>query len=168
MSLNPTIATRALPVPVTTSDLAASHDTQLYSLVGKIGLGDIEISDDNTQLFFVNLYDSKIYTVDIATKALVGSGIAVPNSCTGGNARPFALTYHRGKLYIGSVCDAATSKVDADMKDTVYRLYGTTFTSVLSFPLNYTKVAIFTWVGFFGNNWNNCESFFCNCSGDIT
>ncbi|WP_162794067.1 SdrD B-like domain-containing protein [Runella rosea] len=168
MSLMPTIATRALPVPVTTSDLAASHDTQLYSLVGKIGLGDIEISDDNTQLFFVNLYDSKIYTVDIATKALVGSGIAVPNSCTGGNARPFALTYHRGKLYIGSVCDAATSKVDADMKATVYRLDGTTFTSVLSFPLNYTKGAAFTWGGVYGNKWNPWEDSFSNISGGIS
>lgn len=43
MSLMPTIATRALPTPATTSDLAASHDTDLYPLIGKIGLGDVEI-----------------------------------------------------------------------------------------------------------------------------
>jgi len=166
MTLMPTIATRALPIPATTSDLAASHDTQVFSLVGKIGLGDVELSDDNSQLFFVNLNDSKIYTVDLATKTLVGSGIAVPSTCTSGNARPFALTYHRGKLYVGAVCDAATSKVDADMKATVYRLDGTTFTSILSFPLNYTKGAAFKDGGnSYGTKWNPWEDSFSNVFG---
>jgi hypothetical protein len=168
MSLMPTIATRALPTPATTSDLAASHDTDLYPLIGKIGLGDVEISDDNKQLFFVNLFDSKVYTVNLATKTLVGVGIAVPNACTGGNERPFALAFHRGKLYVGAVCDAATSKLDVDMKATVYRLDGTVLTSVLSFPLNYTKGAAFTWGGIYGNKWNPWEDSFTNISGGIS
>ncbi|MEZ0486420.1 putative Ig domain-containing protein [Fibrella aquatica] len=166
MALMPTIATRALPLPATTSDLAASHDTEVFSLVGKVGLGDVDVSDDNSKLFFVNLNDSKIYTVDLATKTLVGSGIAVPSACTGGNARPFALTYHRGKLYVGAVCDAATSKVDTDMKATVYRLDGATLTSILSYPLNYTKGAAFKEGGnLYGNKWNPWEDTFSNVFG---
>lgn len=168
MASMPTIAARALPIPATTSDLAASHDTQVYPLVGKIGLGDIEISDDNSQLFFVNLFDSKVYTVDLATKTLVGSGVAVPSACTGGIARPFALAYHRGKLYVGVVCDASTSMLAADMKATVYSFDGTTFTSVLSYPLNYTKGAAFTWGGIYGNKWNPWEDSFSNISGGIS
>lgn len=160
MSLMPTIATRALPIPPTTSSLAASHDTQVFPLVGKIGLGDIEISDDNKYLYFTNLYDKKIYTVDIASKTLVGSGVTVPNSCTGGNLRPFALAFHKGKIYVGSICDAASSKSFADMEANIYRLDGGTFTNILSFPLNYTKGAAFTWGGIFGDRWNPWEDNF--------
>ena len=160
MSLMPTIATRALPIPPTTSSLAASHDTQVFPLVGKIGLGDIEMSDDNKFLYFTNLYDKKIYTVDVASKNLVGSGVAVPNSCSGGNPRPFALAFHKGKIYAGSICDAATSKSFADMEANIYRLDGGTFTNILSFPLNYTKGAAFTWGGIFGDKWNPWEDNF--------
>nr|MCU0720736.1 hypothetical protein [Pirellula sp.] len=50
-------------------------------LIGKIGLGDIEISDDNKRLYVINLFDKKLYTIDIATKTLVGAGVSVPNPC---------------------------------------------------------------------------------------
>ncbi len=137
LSLMPSIATRALP----TTLVAPVHDVAIYPLVGKIGLGDIEISDDNTQLFFVNLYDKKVYTVDIATKTLVGAGVSVPSPCNAGtgNVRPFGLKYHRGKLYVGAVCDALTSQNVNDLSATVFRLDGAAFTNILNFPLNYAK-----------------------------
>ncbi|HCL06573.1 MAG TPA: hypothetical protein DHW64_11690, partial [Chitinophagaceae bacterium] len=137
LSLMPTIASRALPTML----VAPSHDALVYPLVGKIGLGDIEISDDYSKLYFVNLYDKKVYTIDIATKTLIGTGIDVPSPCNAGSGsvRPFGLKYHRGKLYVGAVCDALTSQAAGDLSASVYRLDGANFTSILNFPLNYLK-----------------------------
>jgi uncharacterized repeat protein (TIGR01451 family) len=136
LSVMPTIATRALP----TTRGGPSHDSAAFDLIGKIGIGDIDISDDNKQLFVVSLYDRKVYTIDIATKTLVGSGIAVPTGvCTGGELRPFGLKYHRGKIYVGTVCDAQSSQNEANIKAILYRIDGTTFTNILNIPLNYVK-----------------------------
>lgn len=164
LSLMPTIAARALP----NSNMGPSYDGAVFPLIGKIGLGDIEISDDNTQLFVVSLYDKKLYTVDIATKTLVGSGVAIPNPCgASGTNRPFSVTYHRGKVYVGVVCDAITSQLESDLKAYVYRLDGGTFTNILSFPLNYVKGAAFqdwdndpTGNTSYGTKWNPWEDNF--------
>ncbi|MFN8344374.1 MAG: SdrD B-like domain-containing protein [Spirosomataceae bacterium] len=139
LSLMPTITARGLPA----DKFGPSHDADVYPLIGKIGLGDLDISDDNKQLFVVNLNDKKVYTIDIATKTLVGNGIAVPDACSGGSARPFGLKFHRGKLYVGAICDALTSQATADLKASLYRLDGTSFTTILTFPLNYVKGAAF-------------------------
>jgi hypothetical protein len=137
LSLMPTVAVRNLP----TDKTQGSRDSFLFDLTGKIGLGDMDISDDSKLLYVVNLFDKKIYTIDIATKQLLGSGIAVPNACSGGTVRPFGLAYHRNKIYVGAVCDGATSQDTADVKANLYRLDGGTFTNILSFPLSYRKGA---------------------------
>lgn len=134
-SLMPTIAARNLPVNRT----QPSHDSDVFDLIAKIGIGDIDISDDNSQLFVVNLYDKKVYTIDIASKTLVGSGIEVPSQCTGGESRPFGLKYHRGKVYVGSVCDAQSSQNETNLDANLYRLDGSTFTNILNIPLDYVK-----------------------------
>jgi len=139
LSSMPTIAARALPL----DKMLPSRDPDVFPLIGKIGLGDIDISDDNKQLFVVNLNDKKLYTIDIASKTLVGSGIAIPTVCTGGNSRPFGLEYHRGKVYVGAICDASTSQITTDLTATIYRLDGASFTNILSFPLNYVKGAAY-------------------------
>ncbi len=137
VSLMPSITTRSLPLTLT----GPSHDELIYPLVGKIGIGGITISDDFSKLYVMNLYDKKIYTIDIATKTLLGSSTSVPNPCSAGvgNARPYGLKYHRGKVYVGVVCDAATSQNVNDLLATVYSYDGTSFSSVLSYPLNYAK-----------------------------
>ncbi|HMT54535.1 MAG TPA: SdrD B-like domain-containing protein, partial [Saprospiraceae bacterium] len=162
LSVMPTISTRGLP----NSNMGPSYDSAMFGLVGKIGLGDIEISDDNTTLYVVSLYDKKLYTIDIASKTLIGAGIPVPNPCSGGFARPFSVTYHRGKVYVGTVCDAITSQLESDLKANVYRLDGGSFTNVLSFPLNYVKGAAFedydNGTGLHGTKWNPWEDVFSN------
>jgi hypothetical protein len=163
LSSMPTIAARALP----NSNMGPSYDGTVLSLVGKIGLGDIEISDDNKQMYVINLFDKKLYTIDIATKTLVGTGVSIPNPCgASGESRPFSVTYHRGKVYVGAICDAINSQLEADLKANVYRLDGGTFTNILSFPLNYAKGAAFedydTGTGLHGTKWNPWEDNFDN------
>ena len=54
-------------------DQSPSHDVEAFDLVGKIGLGDMEISDDETTLFVMNILDKTVYAIDIATKTLSGT-----------------------------------------------------------------------------------------------
>ncbi|MCY7351045.1 MAG: hypothetical protein LH606_10295, partial [Cytophagaceae bacterium] len=125
----------------TTSASLASRENNVFDAVGKVGLGDIDISDDDKTLYVVNLFNRKLYSLNIATKDTVG--YTIPNPCAStGSYRPFAVKYYRGKVYVGVVCtrENATSKTDTvGMKATVYQFDAGTFTQVLSFPLTYKK-----------------------------
>lgn len=169
LSIMPSIATRNLP----NSNMGPSYDGEIFPLIGKIGLGDIEISDDNTKLYVISLFDKKLYTIDIATKMLVGPGLTIPNPCgASGESRPFSVTFHRGKVYVGVICDAINSQLESDLKANVYRLDGGTFTNILSFPLNYVKGAAFedydTGTGLHGTKWNPWEDNFDNQKAFMT
>jgi hypothetical protein len=150
-SLMPTIVQRDLP----TDKTDASHDAAVFDLVGKIGLGDLDISDDNQSLYVVNLYDKKVYTINIATKTLIGNGIAIPDACQNGSMRPFALSYHRGKIYVGAICDGTVSNNRADLQASIYRLDGGTFTNLFTFPLTYPKGAVEADQGLYWNAWKS-------------
>ncbi|WP_461137389.1 SdrD B-like domain-containing protein, partial [Spirosoma terrae] len=118
---------------------APNNDPTSYSLVGQVGLGDIDLSDDNTTMYVVSLNQQELVVIDIATKALLGK-YTIPNpGCTGGSPRPFGVKYYRGAVYVGVVCDAATSQLKNNLSATVYRFNGSSFTSVLTFPLTYPK-----------------------------
>ncbi len=131
-----------------TSPPIASYDVAAYPLVGKAGLGDIEISDDEKTLYVVNLFDRKLYSIPVSNPANPTAGtptsVAIPNPCGSGSYRPFALEYHRGKVYIGIVCtdeSAADKTNNANVSGHVYSYDGSTFTEVLTFPLTYAKGA---------------------------
>lgn len=55
-----TDVSRGLPVGATTP----SNDPLAYFANGKFGLGDMEISEDGTMLWFVNLYDQTVYSLE--------------------------------------------------------------------------------------------------------
>ncbi|MEZ4980496.1 MAG: hypothetical protein R2769_02700 [Saprospiraceae bacterium] len=40
-------------------------DPAAYSQVGKVSFGDLEISEDGRYLYLVNLYDRKLYQIDL-------------------------------------------------------------------------------------------------------
>jgi uncharacterized protein (DUF2141 family) len=121
-----------------------------FDNVGKLGIGDLDISDDGSRLFFVNLLDRKVYAINIdpvnpsaATSSLYGSW-AVPNTCgNAGDNRPWGLTYHQGKVYVGTVCSQESTQSASGLKATVFEINenapGSTPTQVLQFPLTYTK-----------------------------
>ncbi|CAN5605541.1 hypothetical protein BH10CHL1_BH10CHL1_03290 [soil metagenome] len=118
-----------------------SNDPAVYGLIGKVGLGDIDISADDKLLYVISLNDKKLYVVNVPAGTLAGS-YAIPDpGCVGGAWRPFGLKVQDGAVYLGGICDAQTSGLASDLKATVYRFdpQGATFTSVLSFPLNYPR-----------------------------
>lgn len=123
-----------------------SGDPQAFDAVGKIGLGDLDISDDESTLYVINLFDQKLYAILIdadnnpstpPTSSDVTAYTLPANPCTSGTLRPFAVKFYKGKVYVGAVCDAS-------LQAFIYRLDGSSFVSVPvdgvnSIPLTYTK-----------------------------
>lgn len=127
-------------------------DPTTFSQIGKVGFGDIDINPEGDKLYVTNLYDRKIYTIDIDNPT---AGSATPlhgipwldNSvCSNGVARPWALEFRRGKLYVGVLCDASLSSCSvgsacSDLTAEIYSFDGTTWTNELSFAMDYYRKA---------------------------
>ncbi len=135
-----TNAARGLPNNKNT----ATEDNSTLSVVGKVGLGDIDISDDGQFLFVVNLFDKKVYQINIA-QVIAGTpnATALPNftlPCTNGNSRPWGLGMWDGELYLGVVCDAL-SGTNANLRLTVQKFNFTsnTWTEVFNVVPDWDK-----------------------------
>ncbi len=130
-------------VNVGTNPRAASPnynlDAAAFGLVGKIGLGDIDISTDEKTLYVMNLNNNgELLIIDIATKTLINK-IPVPNpGCASDtDVRPFATKYYNGEVYIGLVCSGQSNGVIGNYY--IMKLTGSTFTTVHSASLSYPK-----------------------------
>ncbi len=116
-----------------------NRDPAALSGVLKVGLGDIDISDDQSTMYVMNLNDKKLYMVDIDSRSIINS-FDTPAPCGGtGVNRPFAVEVVDGKVFIGVVCDASISGNDSDLMAYVYEFDGANFTSVYQHSLNYAR-----------------------------
>lgn len=94
------------------------RDSCFFDSVGKEGLGDVQISDDEKTLWTVNLFDRHLYEVDISPGSgypVIDRGAIADPGCSGGadDWRPFALEYHDGELYVGGVCSGQSGNAFA-------------------------------------------------------
>ena len=139
--------TSGVPLPTGPDD--ASYDTLAYKLVGKMSLGDMDISDDGTTLYVMNLYDRELVEIDILTQS-VNAQYPIPdpgcwNSATGSSSpndrRPWAVKVYRNKVYIGVTCSAEASQQVDDMWAYIMLLDKSSgrFSTVYDFPLNYER-----------------------------
>ena len=122
-----------------------------YDAVGKISLGDMDISADGKYLFVVNLFEKKLHRIFIDNPAKPAASLTaadvtswdIPNPCdaANGTSRPWGLAVNRGKVYVGVVCDASISLSKDNLSATVYEMDSATgtFTSVLNFPLDFLR-----------------------------
>jgi Mg-chelatase subunit ChlD len=93
-----------------------------YQSYGKTSLGDIEIDDEGTTLFAVNLHDRRIYRLSLPDGQLLGSfehGAA--HEPWAPNARPFGLGYNLGWLYHGVVDSREQETLPGILSGTLYR-----------------------------------------------
>ena len=129
-----------------------SMDSAGWYGVGKIGLGDIDISDDYNSLFTVNLNTKSVIKIDITnfnktgvkpTATNISTLPDYPNAnCSNGQSRPFALKYRKGKIYLGVICDASSGGTITDLKAIVYAFDEATSTwsvAVPAFPLDFRR-----------------------------
>lgn len=138
------------------------HDSSTNDQIAKVGLGDIEVSEDGRFLFLMNLYDRKLYRLELdnvtspttVTQVQSYSLPAIP--VNNGVLRPFAISSYHGKLYIGAVAtgeNGGTITVNGptDVLGYIFELndpMGTpnfNASPILTIPFNYTR-------GFY--NWN--------------
>ena len=128
----------------------ASLDSAAFGLVGKVGLGGMALTPDENFLWAINLFQKTLVRIPLTkpTGQLASSDVesfSLPNpGCVAGQARPWALEYHEGSLYVGMTCDAADAGATRDnLRAYVYRydLKTNQFINspVISESLNYRK-----------------------------
>ena len=133
------------------------RDLDAFTKVGKVGYGDIDLSEDGTELWLVNLNQKSLISVDLlGWSPLAANPNVLPSSrvstfpiiaptCTNGEFRPFALEFKRGKGYVGGVCDASASSTvqnPAGLSAVVLEFdpaNPTTFTTKVSVALTYNR-----------------------------
>lgn len=120
------------------------QDFNTFTVIGRRGLGGLEISEDSSRLFTINLNTRELYEIPVSTGVPVSRGLVPSPTCTNGVGRPFAVKMQRGTLYVGGLCTAENAGgTAANMQAYVYAYNPNTATfgasPVLSFPLNYPR-----------------------------
>lgn len=129
-----------------------SSDPQSYSLIGTIGIGGMSISSDGQTLYLMNIRNNSLYALNLSTYnstnntadiTLKGGPYLVPSmGCVNGVQRSWAVKYAKGKVYVGTVCDASSGS-KSNLRAGIYAFdpATTTFSAqpVFDFPLTYPK-----------------------------
>jgi len=114
----------------------------VWDAVGKCSMGDLEISDDDSTLYTVDLTNRTVVSIDLDTQTLndtfafpLDQSATCPTPAT--DIRPFGLGYNDGVLYVGAVCSAESTDLAADLRAYVYTLDENSgvFTSVFDFDV---------------------------------
>lgn len=121
---------------------AGNTNTESFDGVGKRALGDLEMSADMRTLFVVNLFDRKIYALDVSSgdpaQAALLDAWDAPDATRDARHRPFALAVHEGRLWVGSVDENGTNAfVHSFTPDDAEPV----FTLELTVPLDYPRQA---------------------------
>ncbi len=165
-SINPAFNAGTLPgrtfSPGNNDKTQANRDDitggNVFTEVGKKGIGGMTISDDGKYLYIINLNDRKLWRVDIGLTGIaptlasqIVSYNAFPVAAGNSTFRPFAVKFYRGAIYVGGVLDGVkpdNSSVDrTELKAIVLKVDASvtpgteTFTQVLNTPLTYNRKA---------------------------
>ncbi len=115
---------------------------QSFDAVGKRALGDIEMSGDQNTLYVVNLFNRRIYAIDVTTGLPASSSLitswATPDPTGAGRHRPFGLAWHNGELWLGTVDENGSNAYIHSLN-----VQTGVFTLALTVNLNYSRQAFF-------------------------
>ncbi len=158
---------------LTNDRFAPSQDAAAWEQVGRVSFGDLDVSEDGRWLYVINLYDKKLYQIDLVDPfnpvkpvlADVGTkvkGFSIPNPC-GGNAGqqiPWGIKITRGKVFVAMICNGADATGETigtvdDIRGYVYEfdMATQTFNSspIINFPLNYRNSTANRWLPWTNN-----------------
>jgi SdrD B-like domain len=134
---------------ITECENAWGHDVASYDKVGKISLGDMDVSEDGANLFVVNMNDRKIYkmstitapatSADVATMVIPAAASGTSYKCAANDSRPMAVTIHDGVGYVGVVCSQEAGAAASDPRGYIYKFNPTTMVATAA------PVANFIW-----------------------
>ena len=100
----PSNAARLLTAPN-----APVHDTDAFAQAGKVGIGGMTLSPDGNTLYFINLFDKQLYSIDVSDPANPPTTFESYDLGLGTGERPWAVRIHRGELYVGYVDSRETA-----------------------------------------------------------
>jgi uncharacterized repeat protein (TIGR01451 family) len=146
-------AAGANPHPTVTTNWF--DDAPTVPLIGKRGLGDLDLSQDGNTIYAVNLNDRRLYAIP-TTGALNAStifsypiptaGLPTPggtaSTCAQDDVRPFGVGVDgSGTVYVGGVCSAESTANRNNLRGYVWRFSGGTFTLVVNMSLTFFRMA---------------------------
>ncbi|MFD2419791.1 SdrD B-like domain-containing protein [Amycolatopsis pigmentata] len=157
----PTLFAKVPLATVTPHDIAnMKKDGGFTNAPGKESIGGIALSEDGSTLYAVNLLSRTLVSFDATgnTALLPESTVPIPDpGCASPTDwRPFGVTTHDNKLYVGGVCSAESTQDRSDLKAVVYLYDGKRFTTVLAHALTDERGAVFIGSPSQGqnNHWN--------------
>ncbi|GAB3911918.1 hypothetical protein GCM10029964_118790 [Kibdelosporangium lantanae] len=105
------------------------NDLRFAAAAGKESLGDIEVSEDGTALYVVNMANKTLYVYDatVPTASAPVAEYAIPNPGCGADWRPGALGTKDGVVYVGGVCSGQATNKLADVRAVVLPFKGNAF-----------------------------------------
>ncbi|MEO8528562.1 MAG: DUF5979 domain-containing protein, partial [Pseudolysinimonas sp.] len=129
---------------------APATDLDAYQKAGKIGIGAMAISADQNTLYFINLNDRNLYSIDISDPVAAATSPVIKRYTLGltGGQRPWAVELNRGYIYVGYVDSGESfatpaSAATAAMSAHIIRAAETTPTvwsaDLLNLSLGYTR-----------------------------
>ncbi|MEM7049860.1 MAG: IPTL-CTERM sorting domain-containing protein [Acidobacteriota bacterium] len=128
-----------------TDPSADSLDVLAFAATAKRGLGDLEISEDESTLYVVNLNTRSLVEIDIAGASEgTATPIGDPGCAAATDARPFGLKVIDGEVFVGVVCSAESTGNRSDLTAYVRRLSGGAFTNFFGpIALDYPRTNAF-------------------------
>ncbi len=107
-----------------------NEDGEIVEYVGRQGLGDLDISEDNSRLYTVNLLKKELVTIDANSGDILANTV-IPNpydtECPTADVRPWALKVMGGKVYVGSICE---SKIEDGVGTAIQEYTGASFYTI--------------------------------------
>lgn len=135
--------------PHTPANYIRDGDNTTWDAVGKLSLGGVSVSDDDTRLYVMNLANRTLYELPLDAAPTAGNirtsaaPTALPGCPAAGDARPFAVHEYRGLIYVGLVCSAESSQNVANLQGYIYTVDPATLAfsaaPVFQFAFNYPR-----------------------------
>ncbi len=144
---------------LSTDSAQPNRDMDAFDKVGKTSFGDAEFDNRNGYLWITNLNNPALIRVDVgqfspnanvsfsapsgSVNQYALSSLSGTDNCANGVLRPFGLTFHQDKGYLGCVCSGENSSNTADVIGYVYEFdpsnINAGLTQVLTIPMDYNR-----------------------------
>ncbi|GLR15697.1 hypothetical protein GCM10007940_03120 [Portibacter lacus] len=118
------------------------NDAAYGAQAGKIGLGGLEISEDEETLYVINIYNNTLVSLSSSNptaETTTAFSIPDPGCVNGDTYKAFAITRSGDKLYVGVTCTSLESGEAGELSVTVFEFDIATETFSPIFSTDYPK-----------------------------